>query len=218
MTILTPGFLTMTMSTIKIVCLVFLLYWGASFSSAAAQPLPRRGDEQFAPRQSFPREGILETPPLEGDLDLQDERPWKNGSLRGDFRQRREERRRRLERARIMVDRLLTNPNAPADVKAKAHRLSELLNKRERLEQKLEGKRETFLRDHQPEIDELRQLQERAERLRGKLQSARAQAMNDNLSDIQEMRRTTQEARGIAQELRQQFQERRQHERDWLDR
>jgi hypothetical protein len=204
----------MTSCPWKIVCLIFLLSWRGSFSSASAQPLPQRGDEQFTSPPPFGREGAPKAPPLSENPNLFGGRPWRRGPLRGDFQQRREERHRRIERAREMANQLLENPNTPNDVKAKARRLSDLLSKRDRLEQQLEGKRQSFLHDHQAEINELRQLQERAEQLRGKLRSARGQALNDNLADIQEMRRTTQEARDIAQELRQQYQERRRREQD----
>jgi hypothetical protein len=159
---------------------------------------------------------VNDAPPVGDEPEFRGGRQWKQGLPRGDFQQRRAERRRRLERARMMADRLLAHPNAPVEVKAKARRLAELLNKRESIEQRLESKRQAFLREHQAEIDELRQLHDRAERLRNTLRDAREKAMADNLSDIQEMRRVTEEARETAQQLRQQFQGPRRRERDWL--
>lgn len=212
---LIPGLLMMKMRIINIGCVVLLCSWVCDISWVPAQPFPREGGGQFAPSPSLPQESPFDLP-LEGDTpDLLGERPRRRGPLRGDFQQRREERHRRLERARAMVDHLLASPNVSAEVKTKARRLSDVLDKHERLERQLEEKRQAFLRNHQPEIDELRQLQERAERLRSKLRSAREQAMNDNRSDLQEMRRTTQEARDLALELRQQFQEQRRQKRDW---
>jgi len=107
--------------------------------------------------------------------------------------------------ARNIARRLLEDPNTPAEVKAKAQRLADLLDQRERLETQLIGKRQDFLRAHRQELDELRQLRERAEISRQNLRSSREKAIAENLPKIQEMRRLTEEARQTAQELRQQY-------------
>jgi len=165
-----------------------------------AQMFPRRGEEQVAPRRPFQRPRPTEDEPTgEGTQ-------RRGGGLFGQgFEQRREQRRQRIERARQMARRLLDDPNTPADVKAKARRLDELLTERDKLEGELVIKRQGFLHDHQPELSELRQLRERAEVLRQNLRSSREKAIAENLPKIQEMRRLTDEARQTAQELRQQY-------------
>lgn len=203
------------MDKIKLLAMAVWVLCGLNWSVVAAQPIPRRSEERFLPSQGSPHEEELAAP-LDGEEEprFRRGRVWRDNAPRGkfspeDFQQRREERRRRVERARNMTSRLLQNPDTPEDAKTQARRLSELLDRWDRLEQKLSGKRQEFLRNHQQEIDELRQLQERAERLRHGLRDAREKVMADNVADIQEMRRVTQEARDIAQELRQQYQGRR---------
>jgi len=179
---------------------IFLTFCSLGEGSVFAQPFPQRGGEQFVPRQPPPQQGMP-------DEDLERNRPprWPGGLREGDFEQRREERQRRIERARNMARRLLQDPNTPADVKAKARRLDELLTKREGLERELDGKRQDFLRAHSQELDELRQLRERGEILRQNLRSAREKAIAENMTTIQEMRHITEEARETAQEIRQQY-------------
>ncbi|MBI3304161.1 MAG: hypothetical protein HYZ72_19020 [Deltaproteobacteria bacterium] len=199
----------MTTIRTKSILFVLLTFCVVGAGPAVAQPLPRRGEEQFVPRQPLPRPNLPEVGPEE------EGGPRFRGRLRGEgFEQRREERRRRLERARNMAYRLLDNPNTPEDIKAKARRLTELLNKREDLERKIDGKRQDFLRAHRQELDELRQLQERGEILRQNLRSAREKAIAEDLPTIQEMRRVTEEARDTAQEIRRQYQGRRGRDRD----
>jgi len=181
--------------------LIFFIFVTLCFlgeGSLLAQPFQQRGGEQFVPRQAFPQQDM----PEQGV----ERRPrWPGGLRREGFTQGREERRRRIERARTMAYRLLEDPNAPADIKAKARRLDELLTRRENLERELNDKRQDFLRAHSQELEELRQLRERGEILRQNLRSAREKAIAENMSAIQEMRRVTEEARETAQEIRQQY-------------
>jgi hypothetical protein len=116
-------------------------------------------------------------------------------------------RQQRIDRARTMAHRLLQDPTTPADIKAKAQRLDELLTTRERLEHDLQGKRQDFQQAHRQELEELRQLRERAETIRQNLRAAREKARAENIEKIQEMRRVTQEARETAQEIRRQYRE-----------
>jgi len=167
---------------------------------ASAQMFPRRGEEQFAPRRPFQPPGLAE-----GEANDK-EKPRRRGGLFGEgFEQRREQRRQRIERVRNLARRILEDPNTPADTKAKARHLDELLAQRGKLEDELVATRQGFLRNHQQELDELRHLRERAEVLRQNLRSSREKAIAENLPKIQEMRRLTQEARETAQELRQQY-------------
>ncbi|HJY80778.1 MAG TPA: hypothetical protein VKK81_06805 [Candidatus Binatia bacterium] len=168
-----------------------------------AQPMRPGGEGQF----------IAPKPPLSSDIpggEAQEgwpsqlrRRPGRGG--RPEFR---EEQRRRLERARDMAQRLLDNPNTPDDIKAKARQLTELLDKRENLVRDLDGKRQSFLQEHGPDIDELRQLRERGEVIRQKLRVARETVISENLPTLQEMRRTTREARDTALELRNYYRQR----------
>jgi hypothetical protein len=123
--------------------------------------------------------------------------------------QMREQRRRQVEQAREMAQRLLENPNTPDEVKAKARQLTELLNKREGIERDLDTKRQDFIREHGQDLDELRQLREQGERIQQRLRVAREKAISENLPAIQEMQRTTQEARNLAMELRHYYRRRR---------
>lgn len=157
-----------------------------------AQPSQEQEEEQVIPRRGEGRERRF------------------RGRLQGEgFQQRREQQRRRLERARNMAQKLLQDPHAPEDIKAKARRLNELLTKRESLEREVEEKRQDFLRAHRQDVEELRRLREQGEPHRQKLRAAREKAKAENQPLIQEMRRTTQEARTIAQEIRREYQGRR---------
>lgn len=163
-----------------------------------AQPSQGQGEEQFISRSGE-----------EGE-------PRFRRRLRGEgWQQRREQQRRRLERARTMAQKLLDDSNTPEDVRAKARRLDELLTKRERLQQEVESKRQDFLRAHSQDVEELRRLREQGEPYRRNLRAAREKARAENQPLIQEMRRTTQEAREIAQDLRQQYRGRRGANKEW---
>lgn len=187
------------MNRTKYLLIIFLticVLWEAELS---AQPLPQRGEQEFAPRRPFAAEDHEEE-------EVRGNRPRRRTGFLGErFEQRRALRRQRIERARNMARRLLRDPNTPSNVKTKAQQLDNLLAERDVLEDELVAKRQNFLRDHRQDIDELRQLRERAEVLRQNLRSAREKAIADNLPQIQEMRRLTEEARQTAQELRQQY-------------
>lgn len=190
----------MSMSKSKLVFFALLTLCSLSGGSALAQPFQRRGEEQFIPRQPLPPQG---TPQEGGERDSPPR--WPRGLREEGVEQRREERRQRIERAHIMARRLLQDPDTPADIKAKARRLDELLTKRENLERELDDKRQDFLRAHGQELEELRQLRERGETLRQNLRSAREKVIAENMPAIQEMRRITEEARETAQDIRQQY-------------
>lgn len=164
-----------------------------------AQPMRPGGEEQFVPPVP-PAARALEQG---GENDLSPRfrrRPGTRGFLGN-----REERQRRLERTRILAQRLLDDPSTPEEVKTKARRLTELLSERETLERSLEGQRQNFLQEHSQDLDELRQLRERGEVIRQRLRAAREKALAENLPALQEMRRTTREARDLASDLRQYY-------------
>ena len=160
---------------------------------ALAQPMRPGGEEQFIPPK--PPFNMPEGGTREGWSPWFRRRPGRGPEFR-------EERRRRLERARDMAQRLLGDPSTPDEIKAKARRLTELLGKRESLMRDLDGKRQSFLQEHGRDIDELRQLREQGEVIRQRLRAARGQVVSENLPIIQEMHRTTQDARDVAVELR----------------
>ncbi|MGE0821494.1 MAG: hypothetical protein AB7G75_31965 [Candidatus Binatia bacterium] len=134
------------------------------------------------------------------------ERPRQRRGWRDErFEQRREARQQKIQRARNLARRLLVNPNTPADVRAKAQHLDELLTKRESLANELIAKRQQFLDAHREELEELRQLRERSERIRQNLRAAREKVLAENMPQIQEVRRLTKETRETAQDIRQQY-------------
>lgn len=164
-----------------------------------AQPMRPGGEEQFAPP----------VPPAPRELEEGGEKNlpprFRRRPGRGGVPDDREDRQRRLERARIMAQRLLDNPSTPDAVRTKARRLTDLLSQREALGRNLDGQRQNFLREHSQDLDELRQLRERGEVIRQRLRAAREKALAENLPTLQEMRRTTQEARDLASDLRQYY-------------
>jgi len=177
--------------------LVFLLSL-VGISPVLAQPIEPEGERQVVPRQPPALQ------PLPGER--QEEREFAPRFRRRPQRrmdpQMREQRRLQVRRAKEMAQRLLENPHTPAEVKAKAGQLTELLNKREGLERDLDTKRQDFLKEHGQDLDELRQLREQGERVRQRLRAARQKVISENLPAIEEMRKTTQEARNLASELR----------------
>ncbi|HKA55144.1 MAG TPA: hypothetical protein VKJ47_15940 [Candidatus Binatia bacterium] len=182
-------------------CVLALLTAGGA--PALAQPARPGGEEQLStparPFSDVPGGGAREE--------------WSPGFHHGPGRGRglefREEQRRLLERARDMAQRVLDDPSAPDEVKAKARRLTELLDKRESLVRDLGGKRQSFLQEHAQDIAQLRQLREQGEVIHQRLRAAREQMVAENLPVIQEMRRTTQDARKVAVELRGYYHQRR---------
>lgn len=184
------GFSTMKLCKSKSIVILSCLLCLTAAESVIAQPAQESREESLS-RPDFPPRGMREG------------RPGWGGRRRGrDFQQRREQMRQRLEQARTMAQKLLENPNTPDDIKAKAHRLNELLDKRERLDREIDGKRQEFLRTHQQDIDALRRLQEQGERHRQNLRSAREKMKTENQPLIDEMRRTTREAREVARDIR----------------
>ena len=189
----------MRMNASKYLLLMFFSLCVFQQAELSAQTMRPRGEQEIAPRESLPAENDAEE-------EFREPRPRRGAGFLGErFEQRRTLRRQRIERARNLARRLLNDPNTSVEAKTKAQRLDNLLTEREALEDELAAKRQTFLRDHRQELDELRQLRERAEVLRQNLRSAREKAIADNLPQIQNMRRLTQEARQTARELRQQF-------------
>lgn len=164
----------------------------------SAQPVPENRRDPEKPMESFTPQDFLGR--------MREGRPWRGGRQRGkDFQQRREQMHQRFEQAHIMAQKLLENPNTPDDIKAKARRLNELLEKRERLERDIDGKRQEFLQTHQQDIDALRRLQEQGEPYRQNLRSARDKVKTENQPLIDEMRRTTQEVRETARDIRREY-------------
>jgi hypothetical protein len=173
--------------------LVFAVFL-AGIAPALAQPMRPGGEEQV----------ITPKPPLSSVPDRGEEEgwiPWFRHRLGEGEPKFRGERRRRLQRAREMAQRLLNDPSAPDEIKAKARRLTDLLSKREGLVRELDSKRQNFNQEHEQELSELRQLRERGELIRQRLRAAREKAIYEKLPIIQEMRQTTREARDVAVEL-----------------
>jgi hypothetical protein len=178
--------------------LILSLYLVGADCVLAQQMRPGEG-EQFAPPVPPASRGLEEG----GEKNLPP-RFRRRPGIRG-LPGNREERQRRLERARVLAQRLLDDPSTPDEVKTKARRLTDLLSQRETLERSLEGQRQNFLQEHSQDLEELRQLRERSEVIRQRLRAARERALAENLPTLQEMRRTTQEARDLAIDLRQYY-------------
>src|SRR5262249_9522969 len=106
-------------------CVLALLTAGGA--PVLAPPLQPGGGEQLG----TPKSRFSDTP---GEGAQEGRSPWfHRGPGRGRGSEFREEQRRHLEHARDMAQRLLDDPSTPDEIKAKARRLTELLNKRESL-------------------------------------------------------------------------------------
>jgi hypothetical protein len=107
-----------------------------------------------------------------------------------------------IRAGRSVTRRVQRDARATPEVKQQATQLDALLDARERTLAKLDAQYRDFLSQHKADLDELETLRKRALEIDDRLGQARTALVQANRADLDELKRGSQQARELAETLR----------------